>query len=106
MKSLLYNFTGCISFSIYYKWPADSVKNGTDTLPPYLITRHIPTFSMQVSEKDWFHSASVKQNTPTLILYFSPDCGHCQKETEDLLSKVSFLKDLQIVMVQVILIKK
>ena len=34
-----------------------------------------------------------------LILYFSPDCGHCQLETDELLGNIKQLENLQIVMV-------
>lgn len=34
----------------------------------------------------------------TLIMYFSPDCDHCQHQTEDMLKKIEQLKKINIVM--------
>lgn len=70
----------------------------TDTLAPYLKSPFIPPFNIQMADSSWF-SKNDLQAKPALILYFSPDCGHCQLETEELLTQIKELKDLQIVMI-------
>lgn len=70
-----------------------------DTLAPYQKTSYMPKFTIQTPDSLWFGKIHLKDNKPTLILYFSPDCGHCQMETEELLSKMGELKKLQIVMI-------
>lgn len=77
----------------------DSSRIKEDTLAPYLKYKHVPTFSLLTSDSTWFFSTQIKEKKPTLILYFSPDCGHCQLETEEILAKINRLKDLQIVMI-------
>lgn len=74
-------------------------KANTDTLAPYQKNSSIPPFSIQTPDSSWFSKVKLKPNKPTLILYFSPDCGHCQIETEEVLSKMKELANLQIVMV-------
>lgn len=86
-----------ISFSINAQ--TNTAGANTDTLAPYQKNASIPPFSIQMPDSSWFSKVKLKPNKPTLILYFSPDCGHCQLETEEVLSKMKDLSNLQIVMV-------
>jgi cytochrome oxidase Cu insertion factor (SCO1/SenC/PrrC family) len=70
----------------------------TDTLPAYLKQPDVPPFSIQLPNGDWYNKTNL-QNKPTLILYFSTDCGHCQTETEELVSRAKSLSKLQVVMI-------
>lgn len=45
-----------------------------------------------------FTKEGLKKKT-TLLMLFSPDCSHCQHETEELVKNRDLLKDLQIVMI-------
>lgn len=85
--------------SSYINAQTNQVNSSSDTLEPYKKNPQIPSFSIQMPDSNWFSKANLLQKTPTLILYFSPDCGHCQIETEEVLSKIKELKNLQIVMV-------
>ncbi len=69
-----------------------------DTLAPYQKDPSIPSFSIQQPDSSWFYNTSLAKK-PALILYFSPDCGHCQLETEEVLTRIKELNDLQIIMV-------
>src|SRR4051812_3473123 len=68
-----------------------AISSNTDTLAPYQKNPSIPPFSIQMPDSSWFSKVKLKPNKPTLILYFSPDCGHCQLETEEVLSKMKEL---------------
>lgn len=70
-----------------------------DTLAAYQKSPYIPSFKIQLPDSSWFSKTNLQLNRPTFILYFSPDCGHCQIETEELLSKMKEFNNLQIVMV-------
>lgn len=70
-----------------------------DTTAPYQKTPYIPPFRIQMPDSAWFSKTNLQKNKAALILYFSPDCGHCQLETEELLSKMKELNNLQIVMI-------
>lgn len=70
----------------------------TDTIPEYLKDPTIPGFTIQRADSSWITKNDLAKK-PTLILYFSPDCGHCQLETEELISNLKTLGDLQIVMI-------
>jgi thiol-disulfide isomerase/thioredoxin len=73
--------------------------NTGDTLAPYQKTPYIPSFSVQMPDSSWFRKTGLLPKRPTLIFYFSPDCGHCQNETEKLLGKIKEFNNLQIVMI-------
>ncbi len=71
----------------------------SDSLAAYWKTPTIPNFKIQQPDSSWFSSSDLPKDRPTLVLYFSPDCGHCQLETEEILSRMKQFNDLQIVMV-------
>src|SRR5438309_4922017 len=77
----------------------DSATAQRDTLAPYQKNPTIPSFTIQTPDSSWFSKSNLQPKKPTLILYFSPDCGHCQMETEELLSKMKEFPNLQIVMI-------
>jgi thiol-disulfide isomerase/thioredoxin len=98
MRSLLTLLTLLlISFSITAQTNTGISK--TDTLAPYQKNAAIPPFSIQMPDSSWFSKVNLKDKKPTLILYFSPDCGHCQLETEEIITKMKDLSNLQIVMI-------
>lgn len=41
------------------------------------------------------NTASIPEGHPVVLLYFSPDCEHCQKETEGILKKMDSLQHVQ-----------
>ncbi|HTB51609.1 MAG TPA: TlpA disulfide reductase family protein [Ferruginibacter sp.] len=41
----------------------------------------------------------VKRGHPFMLVFFSPDCEHCQKETKEFLAYKKELKDVQVLMV-------
>lgn len=71
----------------------------SDTVPQFLKTKTIPTFSLQLPDSSWYFNTSIPSKKQVCILYFSPDCGHCQLETEEIISKTEKLKNLHIVMI-------
>lgn len=70
-----------------------------DTLPLYLQFKTIPPFKLQKPDSSgWITKADLHKNHRTIIMLFSPDCEHCQHQTEILLENIEKLKDVQIVM--------
>lgn len=60
----------------------------------------IPDFKINTApDSSFFGNEQLKKNEPFMIMFFSPDCDHCQKQTKDLLAYKNELKDLQIIMV-------
>ena len=71
----------------------------TDTLAPYQQFPFIPPFKIQMPDSSWFNKSALSDKKPTWVIYFSPDCGHCQMETEEIISNIKSLKNVQIVMI-------
>ena len=57
--------------------------NNNDTVPPYKKTTKIPEFAILKSDSTWFTNKELPANKPTVIIYFSPDCGHCQLTAQE-----------------------
>lgn len=70
-----------------------------DTSLLYLRFPILPPLSiLKIPDSTKFTKTDLKKNTATLIFIFSPDCGHCQKETEELIAHEDLFKKIQIIM--------
>ena len=59
----------------------------------------LPSFKLNtVPDSSEFSNKNLNHAKPVVIMFFSPDCEHCQKETKELLAYKSDLKNIQIVM--------
>ena len=61
--------------------------------------QNIPPFKLLRTDSTWFTPANLKKNKPVMIIYFSPDCSHCQHLVYEMRPKMKQLRDVQIVMV-------
>lgn len=60
----------------------------------------VPAFTIfTVPDSIAFSNKNLLKNKPLVIMFFSPDCDHCQKETKELLAYKEELKNIQILMV-------
>jgi thiol-disulfide isomerase/thioredoxin len=70
-----------------------------DSLPVYKQFPDIPPFSIfKVPDSTKFTKDNLKKKEPLVLIMFSPDCEHCQKETDSLLANITLFKKVQIVM--------
>ncbi len=61
--------------------------------------QHIPPFKIFTApDSTAFTDTQLKKDKPFVLMFFSPDCDHCQKEAKELLAYKTELKDVQIVM--------
>ena len=59
----------------------------------------IPPFNLRLApDSAILNKDLLKKNKPTLFFIFSPDCGHCQITTVDLLKHYNLFKNFQIIM--------
>lgn len=65
-----------------------------DTLAPYLKTNTIPYFKILLADSSWFTADNLPKNKPVLIIYFSPDCHHCQMTANEFAPRMDELKDV------------
>lgn len=67
---------------------------------PYKRFPQIPQIQILLSDSTTkFTKAQLPPKKPVLFMLFSPECSHCQHETEELIAHKDELKDIQIVMV-------
>lgn len=59
----------------------------------------IPQFSYQEIDGGVFTEKNIKDNTPTLFVYFNSECDFCNEEAQMIKENIDKLKDVQIVFV-------
>jgi len=79
--------------------------NGTfaqkdSTIPVYERFPTIPQFTLyKAPDSTVFTRQNLQKRKPVMFMIFSPDCEHCQHETEMLLADINKFKNVQIIMV-------
>ncbi|HVX49238.1 MAG TPA: hypothetical protein VHB48_03740 [Chitinophagaceae bacterium] len=64
------------------------------------IPKTIPPFNMVLSDGATYYNAdSVKKDKPLMIVYFDPECQHCQQFTQLLTKNIKKFSATQIVMI-------
>ncbi len=74
-------------------------QENTPTRPdaPYLTNKNIPAFSLLLADGKNFTQNDIPSSKYTIIIYFSPDCGHCQHEATEMVKNIDSLKHAYIV---------
>lgn len=68
--------------------------------PVYLRFPTIPEFTIyKAPDSTSFTREDLQKKKNTIFIVFSPDCGHCQRETEMITQNIQKFKNTQIVMV-------
>jgi thiol-disulfide isomerase/thioredoxin len=62
-------------------------------------TSSMPAFKMQLTNGKMFTSAQLNHEKPTVLIYFAPDCEHCQLLMNEIFSRLNDFKTTQLVMV-------
>ncbi len=71
-----------------------------DTGAVYLRFPVIPKFTVfKAPDSTSFSREDLHKNKPVIFMIFSPDCEHCQHETEKLLASINEFKNTQILMI-------
>lgn len=75
-------------------------QNNIEETPVYLRFPTVPQFSVfKAPDSSLFTRSDLKKNKPVIFFVFSPECGHCQHETELMIKNIDKLKGVQILMV-------
>jgi thiol-disulfide isomerase/thioredoxin len=95
MKKLLLVLS--LSLICYFGYSQTSATN--NATPAFISNPTIPAFTLyQAPDSTVFTNQDLEKKKPTLIMIFSPDCGHCQHATTLLLQNISHFKGVQILM--------
>lgn len=93
MKNI-FIFFALVFFSI------NGFAQGDSDTPVYLRFPTIPQFTVfKAPDSTAFSREDLRKKKPVMFMIFSPDCEHCQHETEELLANIKKFKNTQIVMV-------
>lgn len=63
------------------------------------ISQTIPEFKIKLTDGTSVSSTKAAHQKPLLIIYFAPDCEHCQKLMDQLFPQMNAFKNVQILMV-------
>ena len=97
MKRVLILVTGLFITLVSYS----QVDQSDTTKPVYLRFPTIPQFTIyKASDSTKFTREDLTKRKATVFIIFSPDCEHCQHETEALIANIDKFKNAQIVMVE------
>lgn len=69
----------------------------TDTVPGYKKTMKMPYFSLLQADSTWFTQQQLPKDKPTVLIYFSPDCGHCQMTAKEWVNEMDKVKNVELV---------
>jgi thiol-disulfide isomerase/thioredoxin len=64
---------------------------------PYLTNKNIPAFNLLLIDGKIFTQNNIPTSKYTIIIYFSPDCGHCQHEATEMVKNIDSLKHVYFV---------
>jgi len=96
MKKIISLFFVAMLFGAFQKI---SAQDNTPVRPdaPYLTNKNIPAFSLLLADGKNFTQSNIPTSKYTIIIYFSPDCGHCQHEATEMVKNIDSLKHTYIV---------
>ena len=63
------------------------------------MAQSLPAFKMTATNGKTYTNTSFSSKKPIVLIYFAPDCEHCQALTKQLLRNVSAFKNAQVIMV-------
>ncbi|MDP4284249.1 MAG: redoxin domain-containing protein [Bacteroidota bacterium] len=96
MKYLLFLFSAILISHSGFSQNVDSI----DNRPIYIRFPSIPEFTIyKAPDSTAFTREDLHKRKATVIMVFSPDCGHCQNETNMLIKNINRFKNTQIIMV-------
>ncbi len=59
----------------------------------------MPAFKMLLTNNTFYTAADLPKNKPVVLIYFAPDCEHCQELLDAFFKKIDAFKNAQIVLV-------
>lgn len=71
-----------------------------DTIPPYQKdSLHIPGFTVLKLDSTFTNQKVIPADKPVVIIYFSPECGHCQITADEFSKKMVDMRNIYFVWV-------
>ena len=67
--------------------------------PSRTSSQTIPSFKMTLSNNEIFTAADLPKGKPFVLIYFDPDCDHCQKLMTELFKRMNSFKKAEMVLI-------
>jgi len=75
-------------------------EQAADTLKPYQKYPKLPAFNIRLMDSvTIFNTYNIPAGKKTMLVFFSPDCGHCQSLIKHLCKKMDSLENVQFYMI-------
>ena len=62
------------------------------------LSQALPAFRLVRSNNEIFSAADLTKGKPVVLIYFDPDCDHCQKLMNELFKKIAKFRKAEIIM--------
>lgn len=72
---------------------------GLGLLQQNACAQQLPSFEMQLTNGKIFTNHNLQKNKPVLLIYYAPDCEHCQALMTQILGNYAPFQKLQVVLV-------
>ncbi len=96
----MYKFLLLLAFIAFSAFNSFAQETTPEETPVYLRFPTIPTFVLaKAPDSTSFTRDNLRKKVNTIFFIFSPDCGHCQFETGEMIKNIKKFKDAQIVMI-------
>ena len=67
--------------------------------PLGMSSQTVPPFKMTLSNNKIFNAADLPKGKPLVLIYFDPDCDHCQKLMDELFKKINSFRKVEMVLI-------
>jgi thiol-disulfide isomerase/thioredoxin len=71
----------------------------TVSSPQKSSSQSLPEFTVQLTNGKLFTKKDISHKEPFILIYFAPDCGHCQALIREVLKRINEFKKSQILLV-------
>jgi thioredoxin-related protein len=79
--------------------PGQTAPDPAQIQAPYLRFPTIPPFHLlKVDSATYLTKDDIKKGRRTIVMFFSPDCDHCKRQTDSILADFDDFKNIEIVM--------
>lgn len=72
---------------------AASAQIPKESQPVYLKNPTIPSFKVYTTDSILFTKENLPKGKPIILIYFSPDCAHCQNEAQEIKKNMNIFKN-------------
>ena len=86
-------------FTVFFILIAVSLNAQQGGIPPFMANPDLPAFYLlKPDNKTWITPANLRPGVPVMMMLFSPECDHCQQQTDQIVKNIKKFSGMDIVM--------